>query len=484
MTGGTRSRVGVLVVAYNAESTLANVLDRLPAGFRARVDHVVVCDDASSDATHFVALGYQTLSDLPLTIIRHERNLGYGGNQKAGYNWAIANGLDIIVLLHGDGQYQPEVIERLVEPLEAGGADAVFGSRMLTKGGARRGGMPVYKFVGNKILTAAENRLAGLQLSEWHSGYRAYLIDALKDINFEGFSDGFDFDTQIILALHEAGKTIREVPIPTYYGDEICRVNGLKYARDVVTHASKFHLKSMGFGGGLESVDHDYALKVGDESSHAKIVHLLSRRRPGRVLDLGCSGGLLAKEIRTLGHTVTGVDVVAIDGVLDNVDRFVEADLNAPLPADLGGPFDTILVADVLEHLVRPDALLQSLHDHLSPGGVVVVSVPNFSHWYPRTRVAFGAFDYDRRGILDAGHVRFFTRRSFTRTARRSGFEIRRRTPVGLPWTVLQNGSARGRAMRALSAAERVAATTLPGLFAYQYVFELKPALDLSPRSG
>ncbi len=245
-----------------------------------------------------------------------------------------------------------------------------------------------------------------------------------------------------------------------------------------------FPTSAMGFGGGLESVDHDYALKVGDESSHAKIVHLLSKRRPGRVLDLGCSGGLLAREIRKIGHTVTGVDVVAIDGVLENVDRFVEADLNAPLPVDLGGPFDTILVADVLEHLVRPDALLQSLHDHLSPGGSVVVSVPNFSHWYPRTRVAFGAFDYDRRGILDAGHVRFFTRRSFTRTARRSGFEIRRRTPVGLPWTVLRNGSARGRAMRALSSAERVAATTLPGLFAYQYVFELKPALDLSPRTG
>lgn len=483
MTSQTQMRVGVLVVAYNAASTLAQVLDRLPESFRRRVDHVLVCDDASSDATYLVARGYQTMTDLPLTLIRHERNLGYGGNQKAGYHWAIEHGLDIVVLLHGDGQYQPEVIESLVEPIESGQFDAVFGSRMMTKGDARRGGMPMYKYIGNKILTSGENRFAGMQLSEWHSGYRAYRVDALRDIDFEGFSDGFDFDTQIILGLHEAGKVIHEVPIPTYYGDEICHVNGLKYAKDVMAHATAYRMRQMGFGGGLQTFDDQYALKVDPQSSHGQLLDWFSRRAPGRVLDLGCSSGLLAGAIRRHGHVVTGVDSIKHSEVAPNVDEFIEADLNQGVP-DLDGPFDIILAADVLEHLMNPHILLASLHRHMTPNGSLFVSVPNFAHWYPRARVLLGIFDYDRRGILDSGHLRFFTKRSFTKLAQRSGFHIHRRVSVGLPFEVITaegQPTVQNRSM--FAKIDRIAANAWPNLFAYQHIFELRLAPDLLPIS-
>ena len=136
-------RIGILVVAYNAASTLAQVLDRIPVDFRDQITKVLVGDDASQDSTHLVALGYQQVTqDLPIEVMRHTANLGYGGNQKAGYRWAIENDLDIVVLLHGDGQYAPELLPEIVAPLERGEADAVFGSRMLDTGGARRGGMP------------------------------------------------------------------------------------------------------------------------------------------------------------------------------------------------------------------------------------------------------------------------------------------------------------------------------------------------------
>ncbi len=150
---------------------LAKVLDRIPQGFREQITEVIVSDDHSNDATYLVGLGYQqTVADLPLTVIRQPTNLGYGGNQKSGYRLAIEHDLDIVVLLHGDGQYAPELLPDMVQPLIDGRADAVFGSRMLLKGAARKGGMPLYKFIGNRTLTTLQNALVGTNLSEFHPG--------------------------------------------------------------------------------------------------------------------------------------------------------------------------------------------------------------------------------------------------------------------------------------------------------------------------
>jgi glycosyltransferase involved in cell wall biosynthesis len=238
-------RIGILVVAYNAASTLASVLDRVPQSFRHRIAQVFVCDDASDDSTYLVGLGYQqTSQDLPLTVIRHPQNLGYGGNQKVGYRLAIEHDLDIIVLLHGDGQYAPESLPDIVGPLERGECDAVMGSRMMTKGAARKGGMPLYKYIGNRILTGFENRMLGTSLTEFHSGYRAYSVKALASIPFGQNSDGFNFDTQIIIQLFDAGKRIVEVPILTYYGDEICYVDGLKYAKEISLDVTRYNALS------------------------------------------------------------------------------------------------------------------------------------------------------------------------------------------------------------------------------------------------
>jgi glycosyltransferase involved in cell wall biosynthesis len=151
-------KIDVLVVAYNAASTLTQVLDRLPHSFREKVEHILVCDDASPDDTYAVGVAYKNGSTLPLTIVRHAYNYGYGGNLKAGYQWAIDHGLDVVVLLHGDGQYAPEVIEDLVDALTAESADAIMGSRMLRPGSARAGGMPLYKFVGNRVLSGSRTR--------------------------------------------------------------------------------------------------------------------------------------------------------------------------------------------------------------------------------------------------------------------------------------------------------------------------------------
>ena len=237
-------KIGVLIVAYNAEGTLARVLDRIPSDFAQQIDSILVCDDASTDNTHQVGLEYKSGSNLPLTIVRHEINLGYGGNQKTGYQWALEKNLDAVILLHGDGQYAPEYLPQMVEPIISGRADVVFGSRMITQGGARKGGMPLYKYVGNKILTYLQNSLAKVSLTEWHSGYRAYSVSALRKVNFLKNSDYFDFDSQIILQMIGARQRITEIEIPTFYGDEISRVNGIKYGLKILIHTLKFRLSS------------------------------------------------------------------------------------------------------------------------------------------------------------------------------------------------------------------------------------------------
>ena len=473
------ARIGILVVAYNAAATLAQVLDRIPESVRARVADVLVFDDHSQDTTYLVGLGYKSLAtDLPMTVVRHDPNLGSGGNQKAGDRWAIDHGLDLVVLLHGDGQYAPERLEDLIGPLERDESDAVLGSRMLEPGMARRGGMPRYKYVGTRILTTVENALVGTSLSEWHSGYRAYRVASLAQIPFESNSDGFDFDTEILIQLIESGQRVTEVPIPTYYGDEICYVNGVRYAADVTRDALVYRAHKMGFGTGRTAFASDaYEWKEGPETSHGVLERRLAELPAGAVLDLGCSTGELSRRIRKLGHAVTGVDAAEPPDAADHFDRFVVADLDRPLPAAVAGPFDVVVAADVLEHLAHPGRLLDDVAGRLAEGGRVLASVPNFAHWYPRLRVFAGRFDYDRRGILDAGHLRFFTRRSFERLARGHGYAVRRCTSVGIPFEVTGRGGRPGRARLGtwLGAADRALLAVWPGLFSYQYVFELVP---------
>src|ERR1700744_3779385 len=183
-----KQRVLIFVVAYHAEATIVNVVHRIPVGLLEEYDfELLIIDDSSKDATFERSHELSTRSDIPFNIrvLFNPANQGYGGNQKLGYHYAIENGFDFVALPHGDGQYAPECLPMLLKPLTEGGAAAVFGSRMLTPNGARKGGMPLYKFVGNRILTWIQNRLLRTNLSEFHSGYRIYSVAALRSIPFE-----------------------------------------------------------------------------------------------------------------------------------------------------------------------------------------------------------------------------------------------------------------------------------------------------------
>jgi glycosyltransferase involved in cell wall biosynthesis len=267
-------KIGILVVAYNAESTLRSVLHRIPTPIWEKIEEVFVFDDSSQDRTTEVgkAMEEHKLFAGKLKVYKNPVNLMYGGNQRKGYKYAIERGLDIVVLLHGDGQYAPEVMQDLLTPLETGQADMVMGSRMMVKGAALRGNMPMYKYLGNKVLTFMENRLIGTRLSEFHSGYRAYSVHALRNIPLDEMTHNWHFDTQIILQFLKRGYRIREVPIPTYYGDEICRVNGIPYAMNCVRETFKYALKERwGIGRGAVHRRAGEDHRGGLEAAHAPL---------------------------------------------------------------------------------------------------------------------------------------------------------------------------------------------------------------------
>ncbi|HKY67343.1 MAG TPA: bifunctional glycosyltransferase/class I SAM-dependent methyltransferase [Acidimicrobiales bacterium] len=469
-------KVGVLVVAYNAESTLSWVLDRIPDEVRGELTEILIQDDFSSDNTEAVARAYDAFDDIPITVVRHARNLGYGGNQKAGYQYAMDHGWDVVVLLHGDGQYAPERIGDMIAPLVAGEADAVFGSRMLERGAALAGNMPLYKFVGNKVLSSAQNWLAGIELSEWHSGYRAYRVDVLRELPLTANSDGFDFDTEIILQLIGAGKRIVEVPTPTFYGDEICHVQGVSYARAIMADTLRYRLGQAGFGRGKTGGQAEpYSYKPSPNSSHAILLGMIDDAEPKRILDVGCGPAWVADELRRRGHSVVGVDGVAYDGVRDRVDEFHQADLEDGLPAEIGGEFDLVIAGDIIEHVRWPDRLMDELATRLANDGEMLASVPNFAHWYPRARVSLGLFDYDQRGILDRTHLRHFTRRSFRRLVKESSLELVELRYSGLPLGAV---GLSGLGPRIVQGLDRRLVRTWPTMFAYQLIGRLRFAAE------
>jgi len=238
-------KIAVFIVAYNAKDTLCKVIDRIPKEVYNKIEEIFVIDDCSPDKTFLVGNNHKKERNLSkLKIYKNKKNLGYGGNQKKGYTYAIKKGFDIVALLHGDGQYAPEMLPQLLEPIEKGEAHMVFGSRM--KGDPLKGGMPLYKFIGNKILSFIENALLGLNLSEYHSGYRVYDCHALKKLPLHLCSNDFHFDTDIIIQFKEAGFTIKEKPVPTYYGDEISRVNSLKYGFNVLKSVAEYKIHKLG----------------------------------------------------------------------------------------------------------------------------------------------------------------------------------------------------------------------------------------------
>ncbi len=479
MSPETKPRVLVFIVAYFAESTILKVLERIPElpGFEVEV---LIIDDSSDDTTFALSEQLRASGTYkhPLTVLTNPANQGYGGNQKLGYLYAIEQGFDFVALVHGDGQYAPEILPEILAPLVANEADVVLGSRMLTRGGARAGGMPFYKIIGNKLLTGYQNLVLRSNLAEFHTGYKAYSVAVLRRIPFDLNSNVFHFDTEIIIQFLRARARIREVPIPTFYGDEICRVDGLRYATDVVSASTVALLQDYGLvyrrNFDVESLIPDnkhYVAKLDFLSTHS--VAVAEVPAGATVMDIGCGPGHLCAALHDKGCRIVGVDQFR-PADTTAFDEFHVADLNTnPFPRGLGD-VQVVLLLDIIEHLISPENFCHELRRHAQSNLdlKIVISTGNIGFCVTRLMLLLGQFNYNKRGILDLTHTRLFTFSSLRRLLRETGFVIEREVAIPAPVPLVVRSPFW---QKVLMKTQGLALKISRGLFAYQMLFVVRP---------
>jgi glycosyltransferase involved in cell wall biosynthesis len=473
----SRKRVAIFIVAYNAEAHIEKVLQRIPAWIAESLAEVFVIDDHSRDRTFKVLQRFNwTVGGSPLKIFRTPVNQGYGGNQKLGYSYAIEKNFDIVVLLHGDGQYAPEALPYLLAPYLDESVDAVFGSRFLRKWDALKGGMPLYKWFGNQILTGMQNRILGTRFAEMHSGYRSYRVAGLRRIPFLCNSNDFDFDADIIIQWVARGLTIREVPIPTYYGDEICHVNGMQYAWRCVLAALRYRAM------GLElfydpkfdiprAGSRNYIAKESRHTIH-HFIRNIDLGRNTRILDVGGGdGSAVSVALASRGAEIFCIDIetpATVAGL-----NGMKVDLDQPWSPQLwaaDGGFQVALALDVIEHLKTPEKGVQELFRQIGPEGKLFASTGNVAFFPLRFMLALGQFNYGRRGILDLTHKRLFTLDSFKRLLRNGGFQVQSVRGFTFPLVDITGSSAFP--VVQLERFLAFLARLWPTLFAYQILIE------------
>ena len=232
-----REKILIFIPSYNVEKKIKRVLKWIPNSILKKFNiKILIIEDNSKDSTLSIirSIIKEKRKKININLIANKKNKGYGGVQKIAFKYAIRKKFKYIVMLHGDNQYPANKIINLLNPLVTGNYDAVFGSRMINSLDAIKGGMPIYKYIGNVLLTFFQNIILSSNLSEFHSGYRSYKVTSLKKIKYSKNTNDFHFDTEIIIQFLKKNFIIKEVAMPTYYGDEISHLKSIPYGLNIV----------------------------------------------------------------------------------------------------------------------------------------------------------------------------------------------------------------------------------------------------------
>jgi 2-polyprenyl-3-methyl-5-hydroxy-6-metoxy-1,4-benzoquinol methylase len=462
-------RIGLFLFDCHDSGALARALDRLPKSAAAWLAEVVVMPSDPSRAFDPRA----DSSPVRVRVHRAPRRYGYGGARKAAFEYALRRGMEYVVFLRADGTHPPEALPRLLAPILLEGETLVFAARRRPPW--RREG--IGSFFKRLVYVAAcefQNRVLGLRLRDYLSGFRVYPTSAIDCLPFHLDDDDRTFDVEIVIQLRALGLSVFEVSIDPVWHEEPVPARELTHALRACRAAVGYRLHQLHVtrrrGRYLVERGVHYTLKHSETGSHMQIVDAIA---PGsRVLDLGCSQGLLARPLRERDVRVTGVDAGEPRGLARELEAYHQRDLEDPLDLPEGRIFDYVVIADVVEHLRNRERLLRGARRFLKEDGRLIASTPNIALWFYRLSLLLGRFEYGPRGVLDRTHVHLFTRATFRREVERAGFHVLKERVTALPFEVVFESTGRSRLLQTVARTYHGLAQLWPQMFAYQFILE------------
>lgn len=463
--GANVPRFSLFLFSCSDEDALRRTLERIPPALEPWLAEIVVMLGGPGKLPTPAALvGERTL---PLRVHRLPRGLGMGAARKAAFEYAVLRGFDHAIFMRGDSSHPPE---RLLELVNAALDDS---KRLLLATRREAGRAPTPRALGHRMSTIFQNRALGMSLADYHSSFRLYPMEAVKRVPFQLASNDSPFDLELLLQFRALGVTIVELPILDGIRGDGTGSDSLAHSFAACTRAIGYRLHQTHVTrDGRYIVDHDiqYTLKLSNTSSHMQIVSAIAP--DSRVLDLGCSQGLLARPLQEKNVQVTGVDVGAGRRLASELAKYYQEDLEQPLDIPEERIFDYVVCADVIEHLKNRAQLLRGARRYLKPDGRLIISTPNVALWFYRLSLLVGRFEYGPRGVLDETHVHLFTGASFRREVERAGFRVLTERVTALPFEVVFESTGRSRFVRHLASTYHWLARMWPSMFAYQFVLE------------
>lgn len=480
---GLSPRVALFVFDCSDPQGLQKTLQRIPESLDPELEEVVLVPSRESTP---LAPGVGTLlpgRSLDLRVQRLPRYAGYGSARKAAFEYALLRGFDIVLTMRGDGVQPPEQLPALLYAAREHPNAVVLAARRVGEG---RRDVRRSHLLAHVLATGLQNRLLGLRLADYHSSFRAYPAELLRRVPFQLDVDERPFDMQILIQARALGAPIHELLVPPSWQEYPSSPSGLLGVARFTATAVDYRLHQLHItrrGRYLVDRGEPYTLKSSPTGSHMQIVDAI---RPGsRVLDLGCSQGLLAHPLRAKNVRVTGVDVRPPGELAAKLEAYFQADLERPLELPTERVFDYVVCSDVIEHLRNREELLRSVRRYLKPEGRLLISTPNIALWFYRLSLLLGRFAYGPRGVLDETHVHLYTKSTFRRAVRKAGFRVLRERVTALPFEVVFESTGRSRLVRFAAWAYHGLARLWPAMFAYQFLLEAEiTTLDHDATAG
>jgi 2-polyprenyl-3-methyl-5-hydroxy-6-metoxy-1,4-benzoquinol methylase len=474
--GAERPRIALLLFGGSGAGVLRKTLERIPDAAEGWLEEIVLVPDRGSEGELANALPELSHGRQPrLVVHRVPGDHGYGGARKAAYEYALRLGFDHLITMCGDGRHPPEALPGLLHAALCGDHELVVASRGLRRADSHRAGMSWGRLFGLLVLSELQNHTLGVRLRDYDSGYRVYSARVLRAIPFQLDADDRGFDLELLAQHRALGVPAHEVAVlppwrePGAETDRDERGYGLRaWGTALGYRLHQLHLLRRGRY--LVDRGEPYTLKASETGSHMQIVGAI---RPGsRVVDLGCSQGLLAQPLLAKGVRVIGVDEGPGEGVATALEAYYQRDLEEPLDLPVGRAFDYVVVADVIEHIRNRANLLRGARRLLKPGGRLIISTPNIALWFYRLSLLAGRFEYGPRGVLDQTHVHLYTRDSFRRELESAGFHVLEERVTALPFEVVFESTGRSRVVRSAARAYHALARLWPEMFAYQIILD------------